>query len=319
MKNAVKALIIIVIALILLSSIYYTYTSISTSNNDIIVVGVEFNDHSAAFWIALDLGYFRSLGLNIQYKAFSTGLELAVALSRGDFDIALACIGPLIVMYSRGVQLILVSMTHLNGYSLVTRNNVSSIRDLNGLKVSVSGPGSPTWLLEHMVMDKYNIGFKTYRMPPYIAVNALLHGDIDASFLPEHYATLAVKLGGHRLLSSNKVWREMPGSGVVVRKEFLKEHKDVVYRFVYALYKAIEYIHKHPYKSALIVAKHLATSVDIAYDSMKYLNYTLSINISAIKTYANLLYEYGAIDHRVGIDEFIDLSILRDLGISYEG
>ncbi len=317
MNNAVKILVVTVIVLILISSIYYAYTSISASNNSI-VVGVEFNDHSAAFWVALDLGYFKSLGLNIQYKTFSTGLELAVALSRGDFDIALACIGPLLVMYSRGVQLVLVSMTHLNGYSLITRDNVSSISDLNGLKVSVSGPGSPTWLLEHMVMEKYNISFKTYRMPPYIAINALLHGDIDASFLPEHYATLAVKLGGYRLLSSNNIWYEMPGSGVVVRRGFLEKHRDIVLKFVYALYKAVEYIRIHPYKSALIVAKHLATSVDVAYDSMKYLNYTLSINVSAIKTYADLLYRYGAIDHGVDIGEFIDLSILRDLGISYE-
>lgn len=314
-----KALAVLVIAVVLISGLYYiqAYTVLQGDEKRIIV-GVELNDHSAAFWVALNNGYFEELGLNVEYKAFSTGLELAVALSRGDFDIALACVGPVMVMYSRGVPVVLVAMTHLHGYAMIINENISDIRELNSAKASVPCPGSPAWLLAHMVMDRHNISFDLVRMPPFIAVNALLNNQVRVSFLPEHYATLAVKLGGCRAVTSQKLWKNMPGSGVFVKKDFLKNHRDIVEKFVYAIYKAVNFIKENTDKAAVIVAKHLASSVDVVAESMKHLDYTVEINKTAIQQYSELLYKYGAIDHVVDADEFVELNILVDLGLTQQ-
>ena len=54
-----------------------------------IAMAVEFNDHSAAAWIALDRGWFEEEGLGVtRFETFTSGLELSAALARGDVDVA---------------------------------------------------------------------------------------------------------------------------------------------------------------------------------------------------------------------------------------
>jgi len=292
----------------------YAYNILSKNNEEnIIRFAVELNDHSAAFWIALDKEYFKEYDLNIDYKTFSTGLELAVAMARGDIDVALACIGPLIVIRSRGAPIKLIAMTHLNGYAIVASDDINDIKDLNGKIVSVSGPGSPTWLLLNIVRDNYSLNIQTRKMPPFIAANALLSNQVDAASLPEHYATLVYKMGAHILIRSQDIWRDMPGSGVCVTEDFLSKHRDEVIYIVKALAKAIEFIKNNPIEASRIVAKYLATDPGIMEESMKYLNYTIMINITNIEKYVNYLVEYGAIEEPIDIQLFIELDILDEV------
>ena len=296
----------------------YAYNILSRNEEkNIIRFAVELNDHSAAFWIALDKGYFKEYGLNIEYKTFSTGLELAVAMARGDIDVALACIGPLLVIRSRGAPIKLVAMTHLNGYAIVVDKNIDSVKDLDGKVVSVSGPGSPAWLLLNLMKDKYGLNIETRKMPPFIAVNALLSNQVEASSLPEHYVTLAYKMGAHVLIRSQDIWSDMPGSGVSVTEDFLYKHRDEVINIIKALAKAIEFIKNNQIEASRIVAKYLATDPGIMEESMKYLNYTIKINVSDIEKYVNYLVRYGAIEKPIDIQTFIDFSIVHEV-IDYE-
>ncbi|RLF04817.1 MAG: hypothetical protein DRJ60_06565, partial [Thermoprotei archaeon] len=98
-----------------------------------ISMAVEFNDHSAAAWIALDKGWFKEEGLNVTtLETFTTGLELAAALTKGDVDVAWACLGPLLLAYARGVPIVVVAQAHLHGYAIVGRPGIESIDQLNG-------------------------------------------------------------------------------------------------------------------------------------------------------------------------------------------
>lgn len=293
----------------------YTYDKIVARQYSGITIrfAVELNDHSAAFWIALDKGFFKEYGLNIEYKTFSTGLELAIAMARGDVDVALACVGPLIVIRYRGAPIKFIAMTHLNGYAIVANNNIPDITYLNNTVISAPGPGSPAWLLLNIVRDKYNLNIELRKMPPYIAINALLSGKIDASSLPEHYVTLAYKMGGNVLVRSQDVWSNMPGSGVAVTEDFLINHRIEVINIIRSLARAIEFIKIYPIEASRIVAKYLATDPGIIEESMKYLNYTLEINVSDITTYINYLVKYGAIDNPIDVYSFIDLSVLGEI------
>lgn len=281
--------------------------------NMTVVFAVELNDHSATFWIAYDKGWFSDAGINTEVRTFSTGLDLAVEMSRGDIDVALVCIGPALVIRSKGVDLRLVAMTHLHGYALVARPKYSRVEELDRKLVSVCGPGSPAWLLAHMVEEKYNVSFKLRKMPPFMAVNALLSGKVDAAFIPEHYATLAEAMGAHVLLRSQNVWPNMPGSGVVVMKRFLDEHPDVVAKIVNVIKRATDYLKEHPSEAARIVAKRLATDYGIMKKSMENLDYTVKIDVNAIKEYVDLLVRYGAMDNPVDTNVFVDISFVEGL------
>lgn len=276
---------------------------------------VELNDHSSAFWVALDKGWFEEEGIELEYKVFSTGLELAAALTKGDIDIALACVGPLLLAKARGVPLKFVAMMHTHGYALVVRPEYDDITELDGKKVSASGPGSPTWLLAVLVGKKYNVSFDLQRMPPFMATTALLTSKLDAASIPEHYATLAEFMGAKILLRSQDIWPSMPGSGVAVTEEFLENHRDLVVKIVRVLARAIEYIKEHPDEVAKIVAKHLASDVGVMKKSMANLNYTVKIDVGEIQRYINYLVEYGVLEKNMSALDFVDTSILEELGI----
>ena len=313
-RSLVYGLIGAVLILAVLSTVWYGY--VNASGSSIVVrFAVELNDHSSAFWVALDKGWFEEEGVHLDYKVFSTGLELAVALTKGDVDVALACVGPLLLAKNRGVPLKLVAMMHNHGYAIVVNpDKVRDVSDLNGKSVSASGPGSPTWVLLMLVKDKYNLTMNIHRMPPFMATTALLTGKIDAASIPEHYATLAESMGAKVLLRSQDIWPTMPGSGVATTEDFLRNHRNLVAKIVKVLARAIDYIKEHPDEAAKIVAKHLASDVGVLKKSMSNLEYTIKINVDEIQRYINYLVEYNILEKNMSALDFVDTSILRELG-----
>ena len=272
---------------------------------------VEFNDHSSAFWVALDKGWFNEEGINIKYKTFKTGMDLAVEPSKGDIDVALACIGPVLVPYSKGVDVKLVAMTHLNGYSIIAAPGITDVSQLNNTKIAAPGKSSPAMLLLRLFLKKYNIKAEIVKMPPYTAVNALLDGEIAAAALPEPYATVAVERGGVRIIRSQDIWPSMPGSGVFVTEDFLEKHPEVVVKILKVLNRAVEYIKSNMTDATRIVSKYLNMDDKTIYESMKNLNYTLKINKDDISRLINYYVEYGVLNKPIDIDEFVDTSFLE--------
>lgn len=315
-KRVLYASTVLAVVLVGLFTAWYYIESFYGGREVVVRFAVELNDHSAAFWIALDKGWFEEEGVHLEYKAFSTGLELAAALTRGDVDVAIACIGPLLLARDRGVPVKLVAMMHNHGYALVVNpKRIRNITDLDGASVAAPGPGSPCWLLLMIVGDRYNLTMKISRMPPFMATTALVTGKVDAAFIPEHYVTLAESMGMKVLVRSQDVWPSMPGSGLAVTEDFLRNHRSLVVKIVKVLARALEYIREHPSEAARIVAKYLASDVGVMEKSMSHLDYCLDISVEEIQRYIDYLVEYGVLEEKLSIHEFVDKSILEELGI----
>ncbi len=280
-----------------------------------ISLAVEFNDHSAAAWVALDTGLFEANGINVTHlETFRTGLELAAALARGDVDVAWACLGPAVLARARGVPIKVVAGAHLHGYAIVARPGISNLSQLSGGVVAASGKGSPAYLLLAIVMEKYGLNVAVKKMVPQIAVNAVMTGQVDAAALPEHYATLAVMRGGCRVLvQSQDVWPDMPGSVLVVREDLLESDPELVRALVRATAQATELILEDPEEAARIVANRLGISEEEASESMGHLEYSVGLDLTEIEEYVNLMVRYGCIEDPVPVDELVDASILGEV------
>ncbi|OYT40170.1 MAG: hypothetical protein B6U89_02915 [Desulfurococcales archaeon ex4484_58] len=314
-KKQYLIIILLLVAIAIATPILYTKIY-SRENRVVVRFAVELNDHSSAFWIALDKKWFSREGINVEYYTFSTGLELSATLVHGDVDVAIACIGPLILAYDRGVSFKIIAMMHNHGYALIVNpDRIRSIDELNDKKVSASGPGSPTWVLLEILSEKYNLSMNIHRMPPYMAISALRLGEIDAASLPEHYATLAESMGYNRLIDSRDIWREMPGSGLAVTTSFLDKHYDLVVKILEIMERAINYIRENLSEASVIVAKHLASDKGLIEESMSNLDYTLEIKLSEIKKYIDLLKKYDVIENNISVYDLVDLSLLEELNV----
>jgi len=277
-----------------------------------ISMAVEFNDHAAAAWVALETGMFGEAGLNITYlETFRTGLELAAALARGDIGVAWACLGPALLTYVRGVPIKIVAGAHLHGYAVVARPGISELSELNGGLVACPGKGSPCYLLLMLVKEKYGLNVTIKKMAPHVALNAVMTGQIDAAALPEHYATLAVLRGGCKVLArSQDVWPNMPGSVLLVREELLENKPEVVRSLVEVTERATRFISEDPDLAAEIVANRLGISYEEAKESMGHLNYTTDLNLTEIQRYIDLMIRYDCLEEPIRAEDVVDTSFL---------
>lgn len=280
-----------------------------------ISMAVEFNTHSAAAWVALDKGIFIEEGLNVtSLQTFITGVELAAALTRGDVEVAWACLGPLVSAYSIGLPIVVIAQAHLHGYALVARPGIEDINHLNGGVIAHPGVGSPTYLLLRMLIDERKLNVTLKSMKPPAIVNALMTGQVDAAALPEHYVTLAVRRGGCKvLLRGQDIWPDMPGSFLVIKRELLENDPEKVVKLVRATVKATEFIRNHFKESARIVADKLNISFEEALESMSWLDYLNEIDVAQVERYVDLMVKYGVIEKPIDVSQFINTTILSSV------
>ncbi|MBS7612740.1 ABC transporter substrate-binding protein, partial [Candidatus Bathyarchaeota archaeon] len=147
----------------------------------------------------------------------------------GDIQAAYICLGPALLLYSRGVPIKIVAGTHLYGYAIVAKPEIKSLADLEGKIVGCVAEGSQADLLLNLVIERYNLkNLDVRRMNPPMAVISLIAGKIDAAFVPEFFATLAEVQGFHIVAMSQDLWPNMQGSVLVVKEDLIKDHPEVV-------------------------------------------------------------------------------------------
>ncbi|MEM2910616.1 MAG: ABC transporter substrate-binding protein [Nitrososphaerota archaeon] len=323
-----KAIVLVAIIFILIISLSLTFMlgKSTAKEYENVSVAVEFNNHAAAAYIAKHFDWFKENGLNITtFNSYVTGVALANALARGDVDAAYVCLGPALIAYSKGVDIVIVSGTHLYGYSVVTRREITTPGDLDGKKVGIVEAGSNTDIFFQMVVKKYDLkNIDVRRGNPPLLTTLLWTGQVDAIVVPEHWATMASsKEGFHVLLRSQDVWSGMPGSVLIVKRELLEKRPEVVEKLVKITEKGVKFIEENKEQAAEIIVDELGKaspmgvelklveevsktlSPSLMLDSMKNLNYTSELDSGAINQYIEFLYDLGYIENKIDVNKIV--------------
>jgi NitT/TauT family transport system substrate-binding protein len=303
-------------------------------------IAVEFTDHAACAYIARAKGWFREEGLTFSvYETYVTGSALASALARGDIQAAYICLVPAINVYANAkVPLKIVSGTHKYGYGLVVNPyKVNTVMDLQkpGINIGSVREGSATDVLLHRVIDAYGLDkgmilHRVKRMDPPKQILAIKMGHLDASFLPEQWASMAEDFGFAMLLTARDVCSEMQGSVLIVKQQLIRNDPDLIRRLIRVTQMATHWAVENPTEAALILAKQLsaigkktlsdklgesAENLEISpqalFRSMARLEYTTSIDSSAVQKTINYLHRLGYIRHAFKAEEMLDMRFLR--------
>lgn len=332
MKKSI-VLIAIILVLVISTSLIFMLGSPTTKEYENVNIAVEFNNHAAAAYIAKHFDWYKENGLNATtFNSYVTGVALANALARGDVDAAYICLGPALIAYSKGVDIVIVSGTHLYGYSIVTRQEITTPRDLDGKKVGIVEAGSNADILFQMTAKKYGLDLKNVdvrRGNPPLLTTLLWTGQVDAIVVPEHWATMASsKEGFHVLLKSQDVWSGMQGSVLIVKRELLEKKPEVVEKLVKITERGIKFIEENKEQAAEITVNELgkaypmgvepnvvgevskALSPSLMSESMRNLNYTRKLDLNSINQYVELLYELGYIENKIDVNKIVDTRFL---------
>jgi NitT/TauT family transport system substrate-binding protein len=195
----------------------------------------------------------------IEWKTFNAGPAEIEALFAGEVDIGYIGPGPAINGYtkSKGDLQIIAGATDA-GAILITRKDLvlKNVGELSGKRVAVPQFGNTQDLsLRHILQenglqDTTKGGTVEVRQADNPDIKTLLDkGEIDAALVPEPWgARLVSEVKANILLDQKQVWRDgsYTTAVVVANTKFIKEHPDVIEKFLRAHVELTDYINQNP-------------------------------------------------------------------------
>jgi NitT/TauT family transport system substrate-binding protein len=234
--------------------------------NTIHVLAVPIDLYAGGYF-ALDQGFFKAAGLDVEITTLANGGAVATALAGGSGDIAATNLVSIATAVNRGVPLTVIAGAGLYSSRAATTavyvtktSPLHTARDLEGKTISVAALNDLATLGLKKWLTQNGADFKKVRVielgyPEAIA--GLAAGRIDAAMLTEPWATTA-RDGGDRLYAKpeDSIAPEFNIGAWATTRAWAQAHPDLVKRFAAAIYLAAKWANAHQDQSALILAKY---------------------------------------------------------------
>jgi|SRR5680860_124118 len=311
-------------------------SSKGTENNNVTVrVGFFPNiTHSQALVGKAEGTFQKSFGESnkIEWKKFNAGPEEISALFAGALDIGYIGPGPAINGYakSNGDIQIIAGATDA-GAILVSRKDllIKDVKELSGKKVAVPQFGNTQDLSLRNLLQQNGLKDTTKGGTVEIVqaknpdIKALLDkGDIDAALVPEPWGAILVKeLSANVVLDYNKLWREgnYTTAVVVVRTEFLKEHPDLVEKFLKTHVELTDYIYNNKEQAQETVNAQITEltkkplSKDVLAAAFQRMTVTNNPEKDSVLDFVTLSVDTGFLKEKPDTSDLFNLTILNKI------
>ena len=198
-------------------------------------------------------------GCTVTYQDFNAGPAEIEALFAGEVDIGYIGPVPAINGFVRsGGDVVIISGAANGGAVLVARDgtNITSVADLAGKKVAIPQLGNTQHLSLLQLLSSNGLATTSAggTVDVYAVANSEIKslmqtGDIDAALVPEPWgARLLREVGAKLVLDYNQIWLDGNYSTavVIVNKDFLTAHPDLVEKFLQAHADITAYINQNP-------------------------------------------------------------------------
>jgi len=250
-------------------------------------------------------------GYDVEYKVFNAGPAEIEALFAGEVDIGYIGPVPAISGFVRSDgDIVIVSGATCGGAVLVARADadISCVADLAGKKVAIPQLGN-TQHLSLLQLLSAN-GLETTSAGGTVDVYAVANseikslmqtGGIDAALVPEPWGSRLIhEIGAKLVLDYDQIWLDgnYATAVVVVRKDFLTEHPDLVEKFLQAHAGITEYINENPDEAMAAANARIEELTGAALDS-------------EVLTEAASRIVFTTDPAQESIEDFIDLSIAQ--------
>lgn len=168
------------------------------ANQKITVGALRFTSHAASF-VALERGYFKDAGLDVEFKFFQAAQPMAVAVASGDVDYAVTAIsGGLISLAEKGAAKViggaLSESAGIDGQKILVSDaafqaGAISPSELDGKTFGITQSGSSFHYMAAQIAQKEGITlkYKPLQKTPAV-IGAIKSGQIDAWTIVPHIA-----------------------------------------------------------------------------------------------------------------------------------
>lgn len=201
----------------------------------------------AVVWVAEAMGYFAAEGIKIERKTFANGPAGLLEFANGSIDAQMAAIAPFMQFAARGGDFkMVISLTKGNS-ALVGLKQYKSYADLNGKKVGVPGLGTTHDAVLAYIEQSQNLKFE--RVFGKITDIAIMvdKGEVDAYIGWEPASAIAIAQNPklHYIAQLPPI-KNLESLEMIVQTKLAKEKPELVFGFVRAIRKGIEYVKNNP-------------------------------------------------------------------------
>ncbi len=298
------------IALFALTVFALVFTSCNTTTkNKKIKVGYLPMVSSLTHFVAVEKGYYKDEGLEVEANPIKTSNLIAQDLVAGHIDAGIELsIVPLLKQLENSPNAAKIfsisSITSENGFDgiLVKSNStMTKLEDLSGKKIGVfSGTTAKNSLAEIFKTKFPNLTLPTFiELDPPLHIQSLENGDIDGLFAYEPTLTLGIVKNGFKKISTSiyaMQYSPNPIGIAAVNNKGLEENPETAKSFFKAIDKAVDFIKNNPSEARKILAKatNLDENVANAMNIMP-LSASTQIDFNNLKGYLDVLKNIGEI------------------------
>lgn len=279
--------------------------------------------HAQALLMKEDGSLEEALGedIGVKWKAFNAGPAEVEAFFADELDIGY--IGPVPAITanvkSEGDVQVLAGVAK-GGSVLVVRegSGVASVEDLSGKTVAIPQIGN-TQHLCLLSLLKEN-GLKPVTSGGDVVVSAVVNadvanimgrGDIDAALVPEPWGTTLLRSGAQLILDYNEIYLNgmYDVAVVVVRKDFLEKHSDIVEIFLEQHHRATESINTNSDEVLQRINKELldetgkSLSDDVIKEAFERIVVSTEVNEESMERFAEISFDEGIIRKTPGKEQ----------------
>jgi NitT/TauT family transport system substrate-binding protein len=281
-----------------------------------------------ASWYALEKGIYAKYGLDVSLVSINGGSKAAAALISKDMDFCTMAAPALANAVVAGEDLVMtVSFYIRNIYSIVAAPEISGPEDLRGKVVAtgLSGGAQDT-------MGR--IGLKSLGLIPDqdVTIMGMEEESEKVAALDSHRVSAVVvhpptsyileEKGYKILLDLSTLDIAYQGAGVVTRRSYIKEHRDVVLRFNQAILESVQRMKKDQPGTIEVMAKYLDYDLQADQQVLEktyqdfFLNNLQDDPVPSMAGFQAVLDE-AAVDNPNAVNvhpaDLVDLSILDEL------
>ena len=208
------------------------------------------------------LGYFKDAGLDVEVSDFAGGAKSLQALIGGSADVVTGSVDHTIQMQAKNQSIVaLVQMGRFPGFALALRKdkatNYKGPKDLKGLKIGVTAPGSSTHFMVLYMMAQ--VGLKPEEAS-FIGtgsggtvVAAVQHGDVDGISNADPMVTKLDKEGAIKIVADTRTLAgttavyggPYPAAVLYATAGFIEKNPNTAQALVTALVRGLKWIQAH--------------------------------------------------------------------------
>lgn len=268
-----------------------------------------------SYFYALENGIFEEHGLEIERVDATGGSAAIAAMVAGEFDVAYSGADGVIKAAANGLDVKIIAGANTNEPSgdsdstgLVVAPGITDLSQLEGATLATNALGNINQVYAQEFLAQNGVENVTVVEVPFPEqVAALQAGQIQATLLPEPFASQALAAGATKLGWPYRIGEdETTQVGVFVSTgAVIAEKADAIQAFVDAMTEASEAANDPANRDAVVAAILANTKLesDVA-DNMTFVHFSTDITVEGIQATADLLVKYGILPTDVDVSGF---------------